>query len=252
MKDQYSFHTDQKCLDEFYEEVKEAYMEIFTDLGIGDITVPVFASGGAFTKFSDEFQTFCEIGEDEIFVCKDCKVAHNREIVDASNFKCVKCASSNYELKKASEVGNIFKLGTKFSDAFDLTYVDQKNEHQPVYMGCYGIGISRMMGILAEIKNDEQGLLWPEKVAPFTIYLINIGEDLSAEMFYKQLTAQGIDVLWDDREDVRPGQKFADSDLMGIPYRVVISEKTIAAGGVEVKKRGEEEARIVKEGESIC
>ncbi len=242
MKDLYSFHKDEVDLDEYYEKATEAYWKIFERVGIKDKTYFVYASGGTFAKYSHEFQTETEAGEDEIYVCRSCFTGANREIVEGE-YECPKCKSKDYELKKAIEVGNIFKLKTKFSKPFELEYVDEKDKRQSVIMGCYGIGVQRLMGAVAEVSHDDKGLAWPESVSPYSVYLIGLGaEEKDAEEIYKKLKDQGIDVLFDDRE-VSAGEKFADADLMGIPYRAVISQKT--DGKIELKRRGDESTQIL-------
>ncbi len=174
MKDLYSFHRDAETLDAYFEEVRKAYVRIYERLGIGECTHYAFASGGAFSKYSYEFQTELGIGEDDVYVCKSCGQAHNKEIVDESGFRCVECGSAEHEVRAMCEVGNIFKLGTRFSDAFGLRYQDAAGKENPVVMGCYGIGISRLVGVIAERMMDEKGLVWPDSVAPYTHYVIAI------------------------------------------------------------------------------
>lgn len=174
MKDLYSFHRDAESLDAYFEEVRKAYVRIYDRLGIGAFTHYVFASGGAFTKYSYEFQTELGIGEDDVFVCKSCGQAHNKEIVDENAFVCVSCGSSDHDVRAMSEVGNIFKLGSRFSDAFGLKFQDSDGQAKSVVMGCYGIGISRTAGVIAERLMDDRGLVWPESVAPYTHYVIAI------------------------------------------------------------------------------
>jgi prolyl-tRNA synthetase len=244
MKDLYSFHTDQNDLDEYYEKAAQAYENIFQRAGLGKLTYKTYASGGTFAKYSHEFQTLTEAGEDLIYICDKCHVAVNKEIIDDLEHKCPACGAGDLREGKAVEVGNIFKLGTKFSSALELNYKDQNGETKPVIMGCYGIGPQRLMGTIAEILSDERGLVWPEAVAPFRVHLISLGKNAAAEKIYQELSGKNIEVLYDDREDVSAGAKFADSDLIGIPYRIVISEKSLA-GGAELKKRNEKDSRIV-------
>ncbi|MBW7954610.1 prolyl-tRNA synthetase [Candidatus Gracilibacteria bacterium] len=244
MKDLYSFHKNQQDLDIYFDEVKGAYENIFKRLGIGEDTLYAFASGGAFSKYSYEFQTKLGIGEDNIYVCLDCKQAHNDEIVE-NPFKCVNCQSGKYEIVKTSEVGNIFKLGTKFSNSFDLSYTDENNKKQEIVMGCYGIGISRLMGVIAEYFMDEKGLIWPESIAPASHYIIVIGDHLDKALeLAKKLESEGKEVIIDDREKIGFGQKAGDCDLIGIPNRIVVSDKTIENGGYEFKKRNSNDTII--------
>ena len=239
MKDAYSFHTSQEDFEAYYEIQKQAYFKVYDRLGIGDRTVVVAASGGDFSQLvSHEFQTFSEVGEDEIFINKKTGEAFNKEIVSEKDQQ-----SGKYEVKKAVEVGNIFPLATKYTEAFDYQFVDNDGKEKLIIMGCYGIGISRLMGVLAEIFSDEKGLRWPPSVAPFDIYLAAIGKDdlsyLKAEALYEALQIDGRSVFYDDRRDkkIGPGQKFADHELMGIPVRIVVSERGLQNDEVELVDR---------------
>lgn len=240
MKDLYSFHATEEDFKQYYEIVKQKYLDVFEELGIGDSTFVTLASGGDFSSdFSHEFQTLLKTGEDDIYLDRKNKIAYNKEIVNEETEKKLGIKFADLEVVHASEVGNIFTLHTKYTDAFEFKYVDQDNVQKPICMGCYGIGISRTMGVLAEIFNDEKGLKWPESIAPFKYHLITIDQDDSAvmkraEQFYKENSGN---VLWDDRSNVTVGQKFNDADLIGCPYRVVISKKTILAGKDEIKER---------------
>lgn len=245
MKDLYSFHTDEKDLEEYYEKIAEAYQKVFVRSGLGDKTYKTYASGGTFSKYSHEFQTVTEAGEDLIYSCKKCRVAINKEIIEDLNYACPECGDAELKERKAVEVGNIFKLGTKFSSALELNYKDEKGEMRPVFMGCYGIGPQRLMGTIAEVLSDEKGLVWPESVAPFQVHLLSLGKNEEAEKVYQELTKNNIEVLYDDR-DISAGEKFADSDLIGLPYRIVLSEKSLSSGGAEIKKRSEKESKILK------
>lgn len=249
MKDLYSFNASQEDLDKYYEKVIKVYSNIFKECGIGKSTFRTLASGGSFSKFSDEFQTITEAGEDVIYICKKCKLAINKEIKGGIN-ECSECKGTEFEEKKAVEVGNIFKLGTKFSDPFDLKFKDKDGQEKQVLMGCYGIGLGRLMGAIVEINHDEKGIIWPEKVAPFLVHLISIGDSkkvqLASQKLYTSLLKENIDVIYDDRKEKSVGEKFAESDLMGIPYRVIVSEKTLKTNSIELKKRNEKQARLVK------
>ncbi len=231
MKDLYSFHTNEEDLLAFYERAKEAYMRVYTRMGIGEDTKITKASGGDFTSgFSHEFQTICEAGEDVIYVHNETGEAFNKEVAPEGE---------GFTQYNASEVGNIFPLNTKFSQAFDYTYTDEHGKPKIVYMGCYGIGTSRLMGVLVEKFHDEKGIIWPESVAPFTVYLAGLNRDdvstvAAADTAYEELTKAGIDVLYDDR-DVAPGAKFTDAELLGIPWRIIVSKKT--GSNVEVTSR---------------
>ena len=244
MKDLYSFHTSAEDLDAYYERATAAYRRIFERAGIGEKTYYTYASGGSFSKYSHEFQTLSEAGEDNIYICDKCRIAINDEIIKDLNHACPECGNTELRQEKAVETGNIFKLMNKFSTPFELSYKDQDGKENDVIMGCYGIGLNRLMGTAVELFHDEKGIIWPENIAPFAVHLINLGEDEEAEKIYAELSKKGIEVLFDDRE-VSAGEKFADSDLIGIPLRVVISKKSLAAGGIEVKKRNETESKIM-------
>lgn len=244
MKDLYSFHANQADLDKYYEEVIVAYKRIFERLGLSDKTYLTFASGGTFSKYSHEFQTLTDSGEDLIYICDKCHLAVNKEIINEQSV-CPNCANKELREEKAVEVANIFKLGTKYSAPFDLSYTTQEGKKELVVMGCYGIGLSRIMGTLVEACHDDRGIIWPENVAPFKIHLISLKENEMAEEIYNKLQSEGIEVLYDDR-DLSAGEKFADSDLIGCPYRLLVSKKTLALESVELKKRNEEKAQIVK------
>jgi prolyl-tRNA synthetase len=249
MKDMYSFSADQASHDAFYEKSKVAYKNIFNRFGLGDKTYITFASGGSFSKYSHEFQTVSVAGEDLIYICDKCKVAVNKEIIAEQN-KCPECGNEKLREEKAIETGNIFNLGTKFSDALDLTYVDEKGEKQKVIMGCYGIGPGRAMGTVVETLSDDKGLVWPVEIAPFKAHLIQVGDKddvkKAAENLYEELQRNNIEVLFDDR-DMRPGEKFADSDLFGIPLRIIVSEKTLMSSEYELKERVTGKISMIKE-----
>ncbi len=244
MKDLYSFHQNQEDLDIFYEKSQASYYNIYNRLGLGDKTYLTYASGGSFAKYSHEYQTLSSSGEDLIYICEKCKVAINKEIIDDLD-SCPVCDNKELREEKAIEVGNIFKLGTRFSEPFSLIYKDDKGKDNLVYMGCYGVGISRLLGTIVEECHDEKGIIWPETVAPYRVHIISISENEKAEELYENLTSEGIEVLLDDR-DVSVGEKFADSDLIGCPYRIVVSRKTLEKGGYELKRRNSEEVELVE------
>ena len=236
MKDMYSFHPDDETLNQYYKIVQKAYFKIWQRLGLLDITYLTYAAGGAFSKYSHEFQTITEAGEDTIFICEACKIAVNQEIIEECS-ACPNCGRADLVEKKAIEVGNIFKLGTRFSEPFGVKFLDAAGEEKEAVMGCYGIGPSRLMGTLVEVSHDDKGIIWPAEVAPFTVHLLSLKEDEEADKIYKDLQAAGIDTLYDDRPDVSAGSKFSDADLIGCPYRVVVSAKTLKDGCVEIKQR---------------
>lgn len=242
MKDLYSFHTTLTDLETYYEKMKEVYFAVYRRLGLGDITVLTYASGGAFSKYSHEFQVLAQVGEDTVYLCEKCMVAVNKEII-ADQPNCPVCGNDHLTEKQAIEVGNIFKLGTKFSSSFDFKFATEDGGQQLVEMGCYGIGISRLMGTIAEIFYDDRGLIWPDNVAPFAVHLVSLpGVEAKAQQLYEKLIQAGIDVLWDDRAE-SAGSKFADADLIGLPVRLVVSQKT--GEQVEWKNRSSEETVLL-------
>ncbi len=251
MKDMYSFSKDEKDHEAFYEKAKKAYLKIFERAGVGDRTYITFASGGMFSEFSHEFQTVSDAGEDLIYVDEKKNIAVNKEVMTDDVLKKLGVHKKDLVEKKAIEVGNIFSLGTKFSAPLGLTYLDEKGASLPVIMGCYGIGPGRLMGTIVETLSDDKGIVWPESVAPFMVHLVylpgkNTEAKKYAEELYVKLTKAGIEVLFDDR-DLRPGEKFADSDLIGLPYRVVISDKTMESGKLEMKIRKTGEVKMIEE-----
>lgn len=250
MKDLYSFHRDERDLDRFYAKADQAYQEIFTRLGLKFFVTE--ASGGTFTKqFTHEYQVLAEAGEDHILYCSRCRYAQNQEITSMRvGTKCPKCSRGEISAGKSVEVGNIFKLGTKFSQAFGLAYTGESGAKHPVVMGSYGIGPGRLLATIVEVSHDGRGIVWPEEAAPYRVHLIEVKSSKFkvksfAESLYKRLLAKGVEVLYDDRDDTSAGEKFADADLIGIPLRVVISERSLEKKGIEVKRRNEEKGRIV-------
>ena len=249
MKDMYSFVRTEEELDAFHEKVVEAYFRVFTRAGIGDRTFRTFASGGSFSKFSDEFQMLCDAGEDVVYVDKGKKLAVNKEVYTDEVLSELGLDKKTLTEEKGIEVGNIFKLGTRFSEPLGLNARDEKGEEKPVLMGCYGIGLGRLMGAVVEALSDDKGIVWPASIAPFAAHLIEFlpavpahagGEHADVrtetEDLYRELGERGIEVLLDDRT-ASAGEKFADSDLLGIPLRVVISQKSLAAGKFECTER---------------
>jgi prolyl-tRNA synthetase len=239
MKDMYSFSRTQEEHEAFYEKISDAYIRIYDRLGLGDLTYKTFASGGSFAKYSHEFQTISPVGEDKIYVHEGKRIAINEEVFDDEVLESLGIDRSELVEKTAVEVGNIFTLGTKYSDPIGLTFTDENGESKPVIMGSYGIGPSRLMGLIAEHFSDEKGLVWPVQVAPATVSLVLIGDGealADADSLYGELEMAGIGVLYDDRNE-RPGQKFADSELMGIPYRVTVSARSVENGTYEFYDR---------------
>ncbi len=245
----YSFSKNDAEHEEFYEKAKKAYKNIFQKVGIGHLTYVTFASGGTFSQFSHEFQTLTGAGEDTIYIDESKGIALNKEVYTDEVISSLGLEKETLVEKRAVEVGNIFSLGTKFSKPFDLKYNDEKGESNDVIMGSYGIGLGRLMGTVVEVLSDDKGIIWPESIAPFRAHLILLGDDESvkreAERVYAEMIKKGIEVLFDDRALISAGEKFADADLIGIPLRVVISKRSIADGGYEVKKRTEENGKIV-------
>jgi len=252
MKDLYSFSRTQEEHDAFYEEISSAYSRIFDRLGLGAITFKTFASGGSFAKFSHEYQTLSPVGEDTIYVHEARNLAINEEVYNDEVLADLGINKAELTQQTAVEVGNIFTLGTRFSDPLDLNFTDENGESKPVIMGSYGVGPSRLMGLIAEHFADDKGLIWPEEVAPFRVYLISIGNvKAEADALYEQLTSQGIEVLFDDRDE-RPGAKFADAELLGIPYRVTISERLLAEEKLEFTPRSSGESVLLTASELLA
>ncbi len=240
MKDMYSFSANQEVHEVAYEKVIGAYHRVYARLGVGDITYRTYADGGIFTpRFSDEFQTLSPVGEDIIYVDEAKKVAINEEIMSDENLEKLGLKREDLVEKRGVEVGNTFHLESKYTDALDVYYTDEKGQKQSIVMGCYGIGVSRLMGIVAEHFSDDKGLVWPESIAPAKVYIVRIGGDAAtahADDLYTELMGMGIEVLYDDRNE-RPGTKFADAELMGIPYRVTVSDRLIESGQYEFTAR---------------
>lgn len=247
MKDMYSVHADKADLERFYNQVIEAYQRIYDSLGIGKNTFVTFASGGAFTKFSHEFQTICEAGEDWLYLDRSNNIAVNEEVLESA-VKDLRLDKNKLEKVRSAEVGNIFNFGTDKARQMGINFQTKDNQSQPLYYGSYGIGVTRVMGVIAELFADDKGLVWPDSVAPFKVSLVTIGCDeavlSAAQRVIEILEKSDIDVLWDDR-DVRPGEKFADSDLIGLPHRIVISPKTVEAGIIEYKARNQSESKLI-------
>ncbi len=254
MKDMYSFDTTQEGLDAFYEKAISAYKNIYDRAGIGDKTYLTFASGGMFSKFSHEFQTICDAGEDHIFIDESKNMAVNDEVMQDEILQDLGMTRETLVQKKSIEVGNIFKYGTRYTEELGMRFTDEEGNVKTPVTGAYGIGIGRLMGTIVELLSDERGIVWPESVAPFRVHLLSVGNSpevtFACDTLYEKLKTLGVETLYDDRE-LRPGEKFADSDLIGIPYRVVVSEKTLAGGVIEVKKRTEEKAEMMSEEEFL-
>lgn len=249
MKDLYSFSIDEVEHQKFYEQVDQAYMRIYQRLGLGDYTFKTYASGGAFAKYSHEYQTLLPVGEDTIYLNQDKTIAINEEVMNDEVLNDLGVKRENLTPTTAAEVGNIFTLRYKFSDPINLKFDDQDGIKKTVFMGSYGIGVSRVMGVIAEKFADDKGLIWPENIAPFKYYIIGIGDQ--GESFANKLHQEHQKyILLDDRK-LRPGEKFADAELMGIPYRVVISNKTLENNSVEITNRQTGETKNISTQEFI-
>ncbi|MFS8160000.1 MAG: proline--tRNA ligase [Candidatus Roizmanbacteria bacterium] len=250
MKDMYSFHASQEDLKAYYEKVSDTYMKIFKQLGFDNVRITQ-ASGGDFTdKISHEFNIITPAGEVDLIYCNECDFTQNTEIAKAGMKVCPKC-DGKLETAKAIEIGNIFDLGTKFSKDCGLSYADEKGKLQYPYMGCYGIGITRLIGALVESHHDEKGIVWPEAVTPFHAHLINIKKEDTAfaDLIYRSLKSEGLDILFDDREDIRAGEKFAVADTIGVPIRLLVSDRN--EDQIELKLRTEEKTRLYSAPELI-
>ncbi len=249
MKDMYSFARTQEEHEELYEKIAAAYTRVYERLGLGDQTYRTYADGGIFTeRFSDEYQTISDIGEDTIYVDEARKIAINEEVYNDETLAKVGLNKADLVQKKAVEVGNIFPLESKYTDALDLYYDDENGVKQSVIMGCYGIGVSRLVGMIAEHFADSKGLVWPMAVAPANVQLIVLGDDpevvKQADNLFKGFTDAKISVIYDDR-GMRAGEKFADADLLGTPLRVVVSKKTLEQNSVELKARTSDETKLI-------
>jgi prolyl-tRNA synthetase len=254
MKDMYTYARSSEELEKLYSQAKEAYLRVFDRIGLGEITYITAASGGAFTKYSHEFQTITEAGEDVIYVNKEKKVAINEEVYTDEDLAELGLEKGHLEKVVAAEVGNIFNFGTEKSEQLGLYFTDEEGQEKPVYLGSYGIGITRLMGVVAERFADEKGLVWPKNIAPFDVYLARLGnsEEIvkNADEIYSRLTDSGISVIYDDRDE-RAGAMLKDADLIGTPYRLVISDKTIAQNSVEIKRRTQDDVQLIPVSEVV-
>ena len=252
MKDMYSVHATKEALDAYYEKVIDAYKRCYERLGIGEDTYVTFASGGQFTKFSHEFQTVCDAGEDYIYLHRDKNIAINEEVIDEAIIE-LGIARDELERVKTAEVGNIFNFGTQKSEEMNLVFTGDDGREHYGYLGSYGIGITRVMGVVVEKFADDKGLVWPVNLAPAQVYLVQIGGDESrvkADQLYEELMSQGIEVIYDDRDE-RPGAKFADSELMGIPYRVTVSDRNMVENKYEYTPRNTGETELLTHDELL-
>ncbi len=252
MKDMYSMHASQEDMDSYYERVIEAYNRVFERFGLGDSTFVTFASGGAFTKFSHEFQTICDAGEDTLYINADQTVAVNEEVLDDATAE-IGVDKNELSPVVTAEVGNIFKFGTEKSEKMDFYYTGEDGKKHAVYLASYGIGVTRVMGVMVEKLADDKGLVWPENVAPYKVYLVNIGEQgaAMADDLYMELEKADVEVLYDDR-DARPGEKFADAELMGVPYRITASDRLAGDKKFEFTERSTGETVLLTADELIA
>lgn len=255
MKDLYSFDQTEEGFKTFYESCAVAYMKIFERVGLGKITYRTIAAGGSFTTgLTDEFQTISKSGEDLIYIDEKKKIAINKEVLNDENIQKFGLNKNSLREEKSIEVGNIFPLGSRFTDDLGLKIKDENGIEHSIIMGSYGIGLGRLMGTIVETLSDEKGIVWPESVAPFKVHLLSVGNSpevlFAADTLYKKLNDLNVETLYDDR-DLRAGEKFADSDLIGIPVRVIISEKTLAENKLEVKKRSQEKSEMIEEEEFL-
>jgi len=249
MKDLYSFHSNKEDFEDFFKKVVRAYEKIYKRCGLNGVKSE--ASGGIFTKEKTyEFQVISEVGEDKIVFCSKCGWAANLEVIKLKkNLKCPQCGGKLIQ-KKSIEVGHTFRLGTKYSESLGLYFIDKEMRKKPVIMGCYGIGLGRLMATIVEINNDKRGIIWPTEVAPFQIHLLRIENSrkviAASDKLYNDLKAMGLEILYDDRDDKSAGEKFAEADLLGMPIRVVVSEKTLKFDSAEIKKRNESKIKLIK------
>jgi len=254
MKDLYSYSLTEDDHKKFYDQVTQAYLNVFKRVGLGDSTYFTFASGGAFTQFSHEFQTICDAGEDIVYVDEAKGIAINKEVLTDEVIEQLGLNRADLVEKKAAEVGNIFSFGGTKSEQLGLYFSDKDGSQKPVILGSYGIGITRLMGVIVEAFSDEKGIVWPEAVAPAKVYLASLGDDeeviTAADELYVKLSSAGISVIYDDRE-ASPGEKMADADLIGLPYRIVVGKKSLAEEKVELKARNTDEAMMLSVEEAI-
>jgi prolyl-tRNA synthetase len=256
MKDLYSFHSNEESLTEFYEQAVKAYQNIFDKLEIGNETILTYASGGTFSRYSHEFQLLSNSGEDTVYVDLATKKGINKEIYDDKEVLNSIFGSNNVKLeeKRAIEIGNIFKLGTKYSKSFGFNVKSSSNENNLVYMGCYGIGVTRLLGAIAEVKSDKDGLIMPKSISPYNFHVVVTNDsDITKQklnLLLEKLSNSNLTALIDNRSDVRVGEKFKDADLIGLPYRVVIG-KELGADEVEVKVRQDRKDEVIRLSELV-
>ena len=238
MKDLYSAHRSKEELDEYYFSISDSYIKVFSRLGL-EVKV-VEAGGGVFTKeHTHEFQFLSSAGEDTLYYCQNCDLWQNEEIIGEGGF-CSNCKQKIEKSEKGIEVGNIFRFGTSYSQKMNVSFTDNDGSRKFAFLGSYGIGVTRLIGTIVEAFHDDKGIIWPETVAPFSVHLLAINQD--AEEIYQLLMKEKIEVLYDDREE-GAGVKLADADLLGMPYRLVVSPKT--GEKIEFKKRNSNHAELL-------
>ena len=244
MKNMYTYANSDEEHQKIYDKVTQAYLKIFDRLGVGGKTYLTYASGGSFTEFSHEFQTITDAGEDIVYLDESKKLAINEEVYNDEIISRLSLNKKTLKKVKTAEVGNIFSFGTAKSKQLDLKFTNKEGKEEYVVLGSYGIGITRLMGVIVELFSDEKGMVWPESIAPYKVYLAQLGQDKvvldAAKRLYDILIKNNVEVFWDDR-DARPGEKFSDADLYGFPYRIVISQNTTKANEYEVKRRDQQE-----------
>ena len=253
MKDMYSFHLDPDELNKYYEKVAEAYFRVFKRVGLNAFRVT--AGGGIFSpESSDEFTVEAEVGEDTIFRCDKCDFAENKEDSTVKSGDACPKGDGTIREVRGIEVGNIFHLGAKYTSALDWTVTDKEGKRQPILMGCYGIGVSRLIGTVVELHHDEHGIIWPKEIAPYDVHVVNLMRTKSdvADDVAVALEQAGLSVLYDDRPDASVGAKLADADLLGMPVRVVVSERTLAQNSVEVKARREHDPVYIEPNDVVA
>lgn len=252
MKDMYSVHTSAEDLEAYYQRAIEAYKRCYDRFGIGADTYVTFASGGAFTKFSHEFQTICDAGEDYIYLHRGKNIAINEEVLDDAVAE-LGVSRDELEKVKTAEVGNIFNFGTQKAEEMNLVFTGEDGQQHYAYLGSYGIGITRVMGVIVEKFADDKGIVWPENIAPAKVYLVQIGKEsvALADELYAELADKGIEVVYDDRDE-RPGAKFADAELLGIPYRVTVSDRLLTEQKFEFTPRATGETELLTRDELLA
>lgn len=255
MKDMYSFCVDEDQHENFYKSTIDAYLRAYARMGLREDTFVTFASGGSFTEFSHEFQAITDNGEDVVYVNREKNIALNEEVLNEDTLNSLGITKDDLEKVTTAEVGNIFNFGRKKAKDLDLVFKNEEGESIPVWMGSYGIGITRVMGVIVEKFSDDKGIVWPESIAPFSVHLLVLGEDeavkSAAEDIYKNLQAKEIEVLFDDRPEVQAGEKFADADLLGMPWRWVVSSRALESGGVEVTNRKTGDSKVMTFEEAV-